>query len=142
MLSDPFFSLAPPKSTGRDLFNHTWLSKHLLTYRQLAAADVAHTLVMLSAQTIYQSIQQHCTGTEEVFLCGGGARNQLLVDHLQCLFKSIPVTSTDALNVGVDWVEAAAFAWLAEQTIARRPSNLPSVTGASGFRILGAIYPA
>jgi anhydro-N-acetylmuramic acid kinase len=109
---------------------------------QYAPQDVARTLLAFTAHTIYQAIQDHCSQTEEIYLCGGGARNTLLVDTLRGLFKHTPVHTTDTLHVGVDWVEAAAFAWLAQQTMTGQPGNLPSVTGAKGPRVLGAIYPA
>jgi anhydro-N-acetylmuramic acid kinase len=54
----------------------------------------------------------------------------------------VSLSTTNALGVDVDWVEAAAFSWLAQQTMQNTPSNLPAATGAAGARILGAIYPA
>jgi anhydro-N-acetylmuramic acid kinase len=141
LLNDPYFAAPPPKSTGRDLFNDAWLATQLCN-EQYAPQDVARTLLAFTAHTIYQAIQDHCSQTEEIYLCGGGARNTLLVDTLRGLFKHTPVHTTDTLHVGVDWVEAAAFAWLAQQTMTGQAGNLPSVTGAKGPRVLGAIYPA
>ena len=132
-------ALSPPKSTGRDLFNDRWLKQHLL-YPHLRSQDVARTLVELTAQTINQAITKTCDDVNEVYLCGGGAHNTLLVDRLKTKL-GITVAFTDALGVGVDWVEAIAFAWLAKQTLAGKSSNLPAVTGAKGPRILGAIHP-
>jgi anhydro-N-acetylmuramic acid kinase len=63
-----------------------------------------------------------------------------LIDRLQTLC-GLPVQRTDALGIGVDWVEAVAFAWLAQRCVDQRPGNLPAVTGAAGPRVLGAIYP-
>ena len=77
---------------------------------------------------------------DEVYLCGGGAHNQLLVKKLQTLLGHIPCKLTDSLGIGVDWVEAIAFAWLAKQCLEKKTANLAPVTGASGARILGAIY--
>ncbi|MGB2832219.1 MAG: anhydro-N-acetylmuramic acid kinase [Methylotenera sp.] len=139
MLAEPYFALSPPKSTGRDLFNDRWLKQHLL-YPHLRSQDVARTLVELTAQTINQAITKTCDDANEVYLCGGGAHNTLLVDRLKTKL-GITVAFTDALGVGVDWVEAIAFAWLAKQTLAGKSSNLPAVTGAKGPRILGAIHP-
>ncbi len=140
LLSDAYFALPPPKSTGRDLLNQDWLLRHLAneTYQP---EDVARTLVELTSRTICQAIEQYCPHVDEVYLCGGGAHNRLLNDILQSSLHPIPVLTTDALGVNVDWVEAAAFAWLAKQTLDHMPSNLPAVTGAAGLRILGAIYP-
>ena len=52
------------------------------------------------------------------------------------------MTTTDAVGVDPEWVEAWAFAWLAKQTLAGLPGNVPAVTGALGARVLGGIYPA
>ena len=145
MLTEPYFAQSPPKSTGRDLFNDHWLQQHL-QYPYLKSEDVARTLVALTAHTIHDAIAQDCfdknnVRIEEVYLCGGGARNTLLVDSLKEMMGDRLITTTDALGVGVDWVEAVAFAWLAKQTIDNKPSNLPAATGAKGMRVLGAIYP-
>ena len=141
MLAEPYFALPPPKSTGRDLFNDNWLKQHLL-YPHLRSQDVARTLVELTAQTIVDAILKTCHTVDEVYLCGGGAHNALLVECLKTkLASNISLANTDTLGVGVDWLEAVAFAWLAQQTLAGKTSNLPEVTGAAGARILGAIYP-
>ena len=140
MLEEPYFALPPPKSTGRDLFNDHWLKQHLL-YPHLRPQDVARTLVALTAHTIHNAIAQDCGQIDEVYLCGGGAHNTLLVNSLKDMMDGRILAKTDALGVGADWVEAVAFAWLAKQTIDNKPSNLPAVTGAKGLRILGVIYP-
>jgi anhydro-N-acetylmuramic acid kinase len=139
-LDHPFFQQAPPKSTGRDTFNMAWLEQYLQPGD--TPADVQATLLELTARSIGTAIQQYCGSGEEIFLCGGGAHNKALFHRLQNLFDDCKVDLTDSLGIGVDWVEAAAFAWLAKQAIDRRPGNLPAVTGAAGPRILGAIYPA
>jgi anhydro-N-acetylmuramic acid kinase len=142
MLADAYFAFLPPKSTGRDLFNETWLKQHL-QYIDCSPKDIARTLVELTSDTIFQAMTQYCPNVDEVYLCGGGAHNKLLKDTLQSkLNKNIMLSTTDELGVDVDWVEATAFAWLAQQTLRNEPSNLPSATGANGLRILGAIYPA
>jgi anhydro-N-acetylmuramic acid kinase len=140
MLAEPYFAQNPPKSTGRDLFNDHWLQQHLL-YPHLRSEDVACTLVALTAHTIHDAIAQDCGQIDEVYLCGGGARNTFLVNSLKEMMGGRLMATTDALGVGVDWVEAVAFAWLAKQTIENKPSNLPAATGAKGLRVLGAIYP-
>jgi anhydro-N-acetylmuramic acid kinase len=141
MMGDAYFAIAPPKSTGRDLFNHNWLSA-CLKEATLPAEDVARTLVALTVRSIVDALHRFCPAVDEVFLCGGGARNTLLLNELRLKLPNVSVALTDVLDVGVDWVEAAAFAWLAQQTMQHQPSNLPAVTGAKGLRILGAIYQA
>jgi anhydro-N-acetylmuramic acid kinase len=139
MLAEPYFALPPPKSTGRDLFNDHWLKQHQL-YPHLQPQDVARTLVALTVQSIYDAIAS--MDVDEVYVCGGGAHNSLLMHSLQEMLGGKLLATTDALGVGVDWVEAVAFAWLAKQTLDDKPSNLPEATGAKGLRVLGAIYPA
>lgn len=141
MLAEPYFAAAPPKSTGRDLFNTAWLN-HYLTESDHAAHDVARTLVALSAHSIANAVGQHCGQVDEIYLCGGGAKNKLLQRELQSLMGTTFIATTDQLGMGVDWVEAIAFAWLAKKCIAKETANLPQVTGAKGQRILGAIYQA
>ena len=141
LLDEPYLSLPPPKSTGRDLFNDDWLKQHIL-YPHCRPQDIARTIVELSAYTICQALTKYCPDVDEVYLCGGGARNTLLINTLKAMLKDSPVLDTDVLGVGVDWLEAVAFAWLAKQTLENKPSNLPAVTGAKGLRVLGAIYPA
>lgn len=140
MLAHPFFQQRPPKSTGRDTFNADWLELQLSSGDD--PRDVQATLAELSARSIADAIQRYCAGTDEIYLCGGGAHNRLLHDRLQALLPSMPIAHTDALGIPVDWVEAVAFAWLAKQALEGKPGNLPAVTGAAGLRILGAIYPA
>jgi len=144
MLTEPYFALPPPKSTGRDLFNDTWLAQYLLNthYRP---QDVARTLVALTAHTIDEALRQNCNQksggiVNEVYLCGGGAHNNLLKAELQTLLGSTKVSTTDTLGIGIDWLEAIAFAWLAKQCLSGLTANLPAATGAAGARILGAIY--
>jgi anhydro-N-acetylmuramic acid kinase len=140
MLAEPYFAQPAPKSTGRDLFNATWLKQHTL-YPHLKPQDLARTLVALTAHTIYAAISR-CGDVDEIYCCGGGAHNRLLMADLQALHGNVAVKTTQDFGMGVDWVEAAAFAWLAHQTIVNKPSNLPAATGAKGLRVLGAIYPA
>jgi anhydro-N-acetylmuramic acid kinase len=104
--------------------------------------DVQATLTELTARSIAEAMNRHCSGVKEVYLCGGGAHNQTLKTKLQALLPHLQLAQTDVLGIPADWVEAAAFAWLAKQSMEGKPGNLPAVTGASGLRVLGAIYPA
>ena len=140
MLAVHYFSAPPPKSTGRDLFNPAWLQPFLSPTQ--APADIQATLLELTARGIADAIGAYCTGAQEIYLCGGGARNRALVRRLRQLLPAASIDMTDALGIATDWVEALAFAWLARQAMEGRPGNLPEVTGARGMRVLGAIYPA
>lgn len=140
-LDDPFFSKAPPKSTGRDLFNAAWLDGHLDS--PLPSQDVMATLAELTACSAMAALQAHGCDAAELLVCGGGAFNRHLMARLQSLGgPSLLVQSTAAVGVPPDQVEALAFAWLAEAFVNRRQANLPAVTGARGPRLLGAVYPA
>jgi anhydro-N-acetylmuramic acid kinase len=140
MLNEPFFDLPPPKSSGRDLFNMAWLHDKLQGSER--AENVQATLLELTCRTIAQAIQQHCVGAKEVYLCGGGAHNQTLYNRLAALLPDSTVQTTNVLGVDSDYLEAIAFAWLAQQTLHGQAANLPAVTGARHSCILGAIYPA
>ncbi|HEC19960.1 MAG TPA: anhydro-N-acetylmuramic acid kinase [Gammaproteobacteria bacterium] len=139
MLNDPFFQLAPPKSTGREHFNMTWL-QGLLDGRSLAEVDVQATLSELTAASIADAVREHATDSAEVVVCGGGARNADLLRRLGRRLAPIPVVVSDEKGLAADWVEAAAFAWLARETLAGRAGNLPTVTGARQSVVLGGIY--
>ena len=141
LLAEPFLALPPPRSTGRDLFNAGWLDARLAG-RDLAPADVQATLLEFTAAAIAQAVAEHCAGTTEVLVCGGGACNRALLARLSALLAPRAVRTTDVAGIAPGQVEALAFAWLARQTLARRPGNLPAVTGAAGPRVLGAVYPA
>ncbi|EPZ2464995.1 anhydro-N-acetylmuramic acid kinase [Klebsiella aerogenes] len=141
MLSDPWFALPAPKSTGREYFNYGWLEKHLARYANLRGQDVQATLTELTAVTISEQVLLS-GGCERLLVCGGGARNPLLMARLAALLPGTEVTTTDDAGISGDDMEALAFAWLAWRTLAGLPGNLPSVTGASEATILGAIYPA
>ncbi|MDD5030445.1 MAG: anhydro-N-acetylmuramic acid kinase [Rhodoferax sp.] len=137
---EPFFELAPPKSTGRDLFNADWLQLKLTSLPALNPQDVQTTLTELTASACAESIKRYASNSNLVIVCGGGAFNQFLLERLQALLPASTVQTSDQHGLPPLQVEAAAFAWLARQTVNRLPGNLPSVTGAAGPRILGAIY--
>lgn len=140
MLADPYFRRRPPKSTGRDHFNLNWL--RAIGAARYDPADVLATLAELTARTVGNSIARFCPGVDEVYVCGGGARNVHLVARIGRALPGIRVASTRQLGIHPDWVEAAAFAWLAQRALEHEPGNLAKVTGARGPRVLGAIYPA
>lgn len=138
LLSEDFFKLSPPKSTGRDLFSLPWLKQYLEP--EYAPQDVQRTLLAFTAETISNAVKEYGQNVDEIYLCGGGAYNDALFECLRQLLHPVKITLTDDLGIKVDWVEAVAFAWLARQTLLNAPGNLPDVTGARGPRVLGAIY--
>ena len=142
LLNEPFFALRPPKSTGRDLFNSTWLASALSRFPGVSPVDVQATLSELTAVSCADALLSWGPASRELLVCGGGAFNTHLMTRLQKALPSVPVMGTQARGLPPLQVEAAAFAWLARQAIERVPGNLPRVTGARGARVLGAIYPA
>ena len=140
LLAHQFFSLNPPKSTGRELFNLAWLEEQLSGKEN--TRDVQATLLALSAVSIARAVKSCCDGAKEIYVCGGGAANLALMSQLAAALPGVQVASTAKLGIDPVLVEACAFAWLARQALLLRPGNFPSVTGATGPRILGAIYPA
>lgn len=141
LLDDPYFQLAPPKSTGREHFHLAWLERHLAG-RSLAPADVQATLLELSARSVADAIARHAAGTRRVLVCGGGVHNRALMERLAARLAPMELQSTAVLGVDPDYLEAMAFAWLARQRLLGLPGNLPAVTGARGPRVLGAVYSA
>jgi anhydro-N-acetylmuramic acid kinase len=141
LLSDPYFDLPAPKSTGTQHFSHSWLQRRLAAHPRIEAARVQATLMALTVESIAAAIARSAADTRRVLVCGGGVRNRVLLERLRGALN-VPVESTAAHGVDPEWMEAMAFAWLAQQTLERRAGNLPSVTGASGPRVLGAIHPA
>ena len=142
MQQEPFFRQAPPKSTGRDLFNAAWLERHLSSCAPCAPADVQATLTELTAWACAKALSDAAGRYQRLVVCGGGARNVFLMQRLAALLPNLRVSTTQDWGVAPSDVEALAFAWLAQQAISGKPASVAAVTGARGARILGAIYRA
>ncbi|GGB08353.1 anhydro-N-acetylmuramic acid kinase [Agarivorans gilvus] len=142
LLNDDYFKLEPPKSTGREYFNLSWLDQYLQQPRfSLAqAADIQCTLHHLTAQSIAQQLQQQRSGT--LYLCGGGDNNEFLLELLTEALPQLRLSRSSELGIAEQALEALAFAWLARCFIEQQPGNAPSVTGATRPAILGGCYPA
>jgi anhydro-N-acetylmuramic acid kinase len=145
LLAHPFFALPPPKSTGREDFHAGWLDAAMAragVAGKIAPVDVQATLAELTARVVADAVARHADRPVELLVCGGGANNAHLMSRLAALLSPLRVTTSDARGLPSTQVEACAFAWLAQAWLDRRPGNLPSVTGALGPRVLGALYPA
>ena len=140
LLDEPWFALPPPKSTGRDQFHLGWVESKLRGDEP--AVDVQATLLALSVRSIVAALHATQPQTRRVIACGGGVHNATLMTALGDALPGMAVESSAAHGLEPDFVEAMAFAWLARETLAGRPGNLPAVTGAVGPRVLGAVYPA
>ena len=142
LLAEPYFDRAPPKSTGRELFSPSWLDTRLAAHPEARPHDVLRTLCELTVETAVAAVERFAPRTQEILVCGGGARNPLLAARLAERAAPIRVETTERLGIHPDWVEAAAFAWLAMRALAGEIGNAPTVTGAGREAVLGGIYPA
>jgi anhydro-N-acetylmuramic acid kinase len=143
MLQDPYLAAPPPKSTGREYFNLPWLNRHLDEHRErgmsVTEADVQATLCAFTAESVAGALASWGGQTDRVIVCGGGRHNRTLLDGLA---TRIPcrVETSDEHGIDGDSIEAAAFAWLAHRTLDAQSGSAPSITGARGARVLGAVY--
>ena len=142
LLDEPYFAQSAPKSTGRDLFNAGWLTWKLEKFTSLAPVDVQATLTELTASVCSACVKRYGSQSRTLVVCGGGAFNSHLMTRLQALLPGLQISSSQAYGLPPSQVEATAFAWLARNTLLGKTSSLKEVTGASGARILGAVYPA
>jgi anhydro-N-acetylmuramic acid kinase len=137
---EPYFRLNAPKSTGTEYFNPGWLETFL--DEGLEAADVQATLVELTVKTIAAAIRNLPPLPRNCYLCGGGAHNKYLLERLARALPECEIDTTAALGLDPDYVEAAAFAWLARERINLRNGSIPEVTRAKRAAILGGVYAA
>jgi anhydro-N-acetylmuramic acid kinase len=142
---EPWFNKPLPKSTGRDLFNISWLNERLAYFTKtnafaIEAIDVQATLQCFTARTVAMAINRLGAQGWPIFVCGGGALNEALMAHIAHETQAV-MSTTDALGIPAQDVEAAAFAWLAWAHMQRIPANEPKATGAMGARVLGAYWP-
>jgi anhydro-N-acetylmuramic acid kinase len=140
LLDDAWFALPPPKSTGREQFHLDWVESKLAGNE--SPADVQATLLELSAATVADALRATQHTTKRLLACGGGVHNPRLLARIAARLPGVVVESTAVHGVDPDFIETMGFAWLARQTLLGRPGNLPSVTGARGPRVLGALHPA
>ena len=141
LLDDAYFVLPPPKSTGREHFHLAWLDTHLRV-ADLAPEDVQATLLALSAVSVAEAIERHAADAVDVVACGGGVHNNALMEAIASRLEGRALHASAAFGIDPDMMEAMAFAWLAYRRLRGEPGNLPAVTGASGLRLLGAVYAA
>ena len=145
LLDEDFFQLPPPKSTGRELFNLAWLENKIQKIAGKTTAllpqDVQATLAEFTVQSIVLALNNIQTILQcRLLVCGGGAKNQAIMSGLKQALSNWRIQLTTELDLDIDYVEAAAFAWLAYRRMHNLPANLPSVTGATSAVSLGAIF--
>jgi anhydro-N-acetylmuramic acid kinase len=141
LLADPYFSQAPPKSTGRERFGIEYADRLLARVRKAGGSDndAVATATTLTAETISRAV---APWDAELVISGGGARNPALVERLAARVQPRPVVPFEQLFFDGEAKEAVAFAFLGHRTMLGLPGNLPGATGARGPRVLGHITPA
>lgn len=140
MLQDDFVQQTPPKSTGRDYFHAQWLQHQLGHFQNIAAVDTQATLTAFTAQAAAQQLLQHAPSTQQLLVCGGGAHNTQIMQHLQQALPKVQVQTTAAAGIAPLAVEASAFAWLASKTLQGQAVDLSATTGAPAARVAGCLY--
>lgn len=141
LMEDPYFSAAPPKSTGRGDLHLAWVRKRFPAVDDLPAADVQATFAELTAATIADALRREQPETKRLVACGGGIRNADLMRRIPARCgPHIQLDTTASFGLDPQTVEGAAFAWLAMRAIDGLPGNLPAVTGASRSTVLGGVY--
>ena len=140
LLEEPYLALPPPKSTGFELFNLDWLEGRLDIGRPLAPRDVMSTLAQFTAESVAAALERHWPGCQQLWVCGGGARNADLLARLRRRLAGVAIADCAALGIGADWMEAAAFAWLAKRRLEGLTGNAAAVTGARHEVVLGGVY--
>lgn len=141
LLDDAYFALPPPKSTGREHFHLAWLDMHP-SVAELPPEDVQATLLALSAVSVAEAIGRHAPDAVDVIACGGGVHNAALMGAIAARLEGRPLLRSTQFGIDPDMMEAMAFAWLAYRRLRGEPGNLAAVTGATGPRLLGALYAA
>ena len=141
-MRDAYFAEPPPKSTGRETFNLEWLQHHVGGIDQRPSpVDVQATLCELTATSIATALSRWGHPSGLLIVAGGGRLNRHLMSRIEHQLPNHRVTTSDQQGVNGDWLEAAAFAWLAHRALEGLVGNAPNVTGAKAARVLGGIYP-
>ncbi|HLY17371.1 MAG TPA: anhydro-N-acetylmuramic acid kinase [Bryobacteraceae bacterium] len=135
LLDDPYYRKKPPKSAGREQYGAEFVVRLIAT--GLPLPDLIATATVLTAATVARAVAPF--GPRELIVSGGGAHNPRILAHLAALLPGLAVATSTDYGIDVDAKEAIAFAMLAYQTWRRRPSNLPSATGARRPVILGKL---
>lgn len=142
LLADPYFAQPAPKSTGRDYFRLDWVRARFPGLALLAPHDVQASLARVTSRSVADAIRAEIPDAARIMVCGGGARNSELMRLLAEALPSACVETTDAQGLAPEWIEAAAFAWLAMRRVNGLSGNLPAVTGARRPAALGSMVLA
>ncbi len=144
LMEDPYFDVAPPKSTGHARFGETAVHRLLEAYPRSAPADVIATLTQFTVESVVKGYRRFVsaeTPAKEWILCGGGVKNKTMRSRLEEALADIAFSTVDAYGIDSDAKEALAFVVLGHETLNGVPANVPSATGAKRRVVLGKITP-
>ena len=136
LLGDPYYRRKPPKSAGREQYGAAFVARLKSTGQPLP--DLIATATVLTAATIAMAIGNR---SADLIISGGGVHNSQIVAHLAGFLPAVSISTSTDHGIDADAKEAIAFAVLAHETWRRKPSNLPSATGARRAVVLGSITP-
>jgi anhydro-N-acetylmuramic acid kinase len=139
LLSDPYYEAPPPKSTGKEHFNLSYLMQTLDVVGSQGEDDVVATLTALTACTIAREAERR--DVSELVVSGGGTANPTLMAMLREDARGIEISTTERWGIPSSSKEAYAFALMGFCTIKGLPTNVPSCTGAASTELLGNITP-
>lgn len=140
LMEHEYLARPTPKSTGREDFHMDWLDEQIARMPEVVSnQNVQATLLEYTCQTILLHTQRLSGAPNGIYICGGGALNDRLMDRLSAICPC-EVESSETLGIAPQQVEGAAFGWLAHQTLSRAKGNCPAVTGADKEVILGGVY--
>ncbi|MDI9348103.1 MAG: anhydro-N-acetylmuramic acid kinase [Methylacidiphilales bacterium] len=139
LLSEAYFHQRPPKSTGQEYFNIGWLQKFLNKYPHCTKGDILSTLVELTAQTCVQACQKYGDSLERIIICGGGVKNNFLMERITAISDPCLVERSDGFGIPSDYCEAMAFAYFADCKLRNISIDLSSVTGSRTHLVHGSI---
>ncbi|MFG1701177.1 anhydro-N-acetylmuramic acid kinase [Nonomuraea sp. NPDC049309] len=140
LLDEPYYRLAPPKSTGKELFHLGYVEQALArTAAPVGDADLVATLTELTVRTVARDVR--ASGVDALVVSGGGARNPVIMDGLRAALPGVRVARSDEYGAPSDDKEAIAFALIGWLTAHGLPGTVPGGTGAAAARILGTLTP-
>ncbi|TDC10334.1 anhydro-N-acetylmuramic acid kinase [Nonomuraea longispora] len=140
LLDEPYYRLAPPKSTGKELFHPGHVDEALARAGgEVGDADLVATLTELTVRTVAGDVRK--AGVRTLVVSGGGCRNPVIMDGLRSALPAVDVRPSDDLGAPADDKEAIAFALIGWLSAHGLPGTAPGGTGARAARVLGTLTP-
>jgi anhydro-N-acetylmuramic acid kinase len=139
LMKDPYYRRLPPKSAGREQYGAEFVER--MKRSNLSLPDLIATATALTARSIASAVRAHQSPSTDLIASGGGVRNPQIMAHLAGYLPGVRISTSSDHGIDADAKEAIAFAVLAHSTWLKRPSNLPSATGARRAAILGSLTP-